>query len=440
MKTEAELREDFKVPQSTTLGSNGYGWLRVLDRAVFKKQLDDAGYFRISSTELKAISGREPRLMAKHDSSAARPWIFKELGLNIIPLSRFEYLVGKFDLFAKFPADDALGPVRFIPFPDGIESLSPANLTSEAAALNASSLSGILDDFLGVDPLHATVAGRMSSGEISLRLACGEFEISKAQMEIDAGLESSELLCLVEAKNHLSDDFNIRQLYFPYRRFANAISKQVVPVYLVYSNGVYFLYEFEFLDDLRPESIHFRRGARYTFTASELSLDVIAQLLKSVQVLREPDCPFPQANSLARVINLCELLQEGPLGAAEITEEYEFTPRQTRYYAGAAQYLELVTEDSRSWSLTQFGTVVMNAARNDRNIEIIKALLRHQVFHSVLSKTLESNKVPDQDSIMKIMIASNLGLGAKTLKRRAGTVMSWAQWVWELATTPELQI
>jgi len=38
------------------------------------------------------------------------------------------------------------------------------------------------------------------------------------------------------------------------------------------------------------------------------------------------------------------------------------------------------------------------------------------------------------------MNASNLGLKDSTVTRRAGTVMSWAQWVWDVATTQELEI
>ena len=66
-------------------------------------------------------------------------------------------------------------------------------------------------------------------------------------MEIDGGFESAERLILVEAKNHISPDFNIRQLYFPYRRFSQALAKEVVPLYVVYSNGVFHLYRYSFL-------------------------------------------------------------------------------------------------------------------------------------------------------------------------------------------------
>ena len=437
MTSETELRSLFGVKDSQALGRNDYGWLRVFRH----KKLNDAGFFRITAAELKELSLREPRLMAKHDSTAMRPWIFKELGLNIIPLSRFEYLVGKFNLFAKFPEPETLGPIRYMPFPNDIESLNPNEITSESAALNASALSNILDDFLETSTLQATVAGRMSTGNIDVRLACGDYQVSKAQMEIDAGLESSDLLGLIEAKNHLSEDFNIRQLYFPFRRFSQTISKPVAPVYQVYSNGVFHLYRFDFDDVLRPESIRLVKSARYTLTPSNITLDVIGKLLKTVSIAAEPDAiPFPQADSFARVINLCEQLQNSALTVEEITENYDFTSRQTNYYTGAAKYLVLVTDKNRTWSLTELGSKVMRLERNERNLELIKALLRHEVFHAVLAQALEKGKVPDRSTIVSIMEASNLELSASTVQRRAGTVLSWMQWVWSLATTEELKL
>jgi len=434
---EKELRLSFGVPDSVPLGRNDLGWLRVLSQ----RSPNTDGYFRISATELKELSAREPRLMAKHDSTAARPWIFAKRRLNILPLSRSEYLVGRFDLFKNFPAEETLGPIRYMPFPDGIESLHPTSITSESAALNASALSGILEDFLGTEKLHATVAGRMSTGEIDVELACGSFHISKAQMEIDAGLESSDLLCLVEAKNHLSADLNIRQLYFPYRRFSQTMSKPVAPVYQVYSNGVFHLYRFEFPDPLRPESIALAHAARYTLTASRITLDVLQKLVDAATIEPEPEkIPFPQADSFARVINLCELLQEAPLSAQEITENYDFASRQTNYYTSAAKYLGLITDHNRTWSLTDFGAKVMGEERNERNIALIKLLLRHEVFHTVLTKALRDNQVPTRSEISAIMQASGVGITGSTVGRRAGTVLSWAQWVWALATTEELQL
>ncbi|MDR1624859.1 MAG: hypothetical protein LBS04_07795 [Tannerellaceae bacterium] len=108
---------------------------------------------------------------------------------------------------------------------------------------------------------------------------------------------------LIEAKNYISDDFLIRQLYYPCRLWNDRITKQVRPVFLIYSNGIFYL-----------------RGT-----------------------VKESELPFPQADSFERVINLCELLkQKGFLSKEGITQNYEFDHRQTDYYANAATYLGLI--------------------------------------------------------------------------------------------------
>ena len=105
-----ELRARFGVPESVKLGVNDWGWLRIL-AAGYDAELERRGYFYIGARELERLSGRQPRLMAKHDFSTSRPWIFQRLQLGIVPVSRSEYLVGRFNLYERFP-ETQRGEVR----------------------------------------------------------------------------------------------------------------------------------------------------------------------------------------------------------------------------------------------------------------------------------------------------------------------------------------
>jgi len=60
------------------------------------------------------------------------------------------------------------------------------------------------------------------------------------------------------------------------------------------------------------------------------------------QIVREPEIPFPQADSFRRIINLCELLNKSYLTKNEITANYYFDPRQSNYYTDAGRYLGLI--------------------------------------------------------------------------------------------------
>ena len=436
---EQELRARFGVPESMKLGVNDWGWLRIL-AAGYDAELERRGYFYIGARELEQLSGRQPRLMAKHDFSTSRPWIFQRLRLGIVPVSRSEYLVGRFNLYERFP-ETQRGEVRTLELPAGLDTLSLEAVSSEAVALNGASASGMLEDFLGCAPLQATVAGRMSTHGLKVRLPdLGvDVAVDRAQMEIDGGFESLEHLVLVEAKNHLSEDFNIRQLYFPYRRFQQRLAKDVVPVYLVYSNGIFHLYRYEFRDPADFRSISLVNSARYALSSSHLDAQAALDIVRAVAPEPEPAVPFPQANSFERVVNLLELIALQPLSKAEITQRYDFDPRQADYYANAARYLGLAEPVEDTWEPTEHGRRVIEQPQRDaRNAALIRALAARRVFREVLELSLARGAVASTAEICAAM--DGLGLSLATSRRRASTVARWAQWVLDTVAegTPRL--
>ena len=436
---EQELRARFGVPESMKLGVNDWGWLRIL-AAGYDAELERRGYFYIGARELEQLSGRQPRLMAKHDFSTSRPWVFQRLRLGIVPVSRSEYLVGRFNLYERFP-ETQRGEVRTLELPAGLDTLSLEAVSSEAVALNGASASGMLEDFLGCAPLQATVAGRMSTHGLKVRLPdLGvDVAVDRAQMEIDGGFESLEHLVLVEAKNHLSEDFNIRQLYFPYRRFQQRLAKDVVPVYLVYSNGIFHLYRYEFRDPADFRSISLVDSARYALSSSHLNAQAALDIVRAVAPEPEPAVPFPQANSLERVVNLLELIALQPLSKAEITQRYDFDPRQADYYANAARYLGLAEPVEDTWEPTEHGRRVIEQPQRDaRNAALIRALAARRVFREALELSLARGAVASTAEICAAM--DGLGLSLATSRRRASTVARWTQWVLDTVAegTPRL--
>ncbi len=436
---EQELRARFGVPESMKLGVNDWGWLRIL-AAGYDAELERRGYFYIGARELEQLSGRQPRLMAKHDFSTSRPWIFQRLRLGIVPVSRSEYLVGRFNLYERFP-ETQRGEVRTLELPAGLDTLLLEAVSSEAVALNGASASGMLEDFLGCAPLQATVAGRMSTHGLKVRLPdLGvDVAVDRAQMEIDGGFESLEHLVLVEAKNHLSEDFNIRQLYFPYRRFQQRLAKDVVPVYLVDSNGIFHLYRYEFRDPADFRSISLVDSARYALSSSHLDAQAALDIVRAVAPEPEPAVPFPQANSFERVVNLLELIALQPLSKAEITQRYDFDPRQADYYANAARYLGLAEPVEDTWEPTEHGRRVIEQPQRDaRNAALIRALAARRVFREVLELSLARGAVASTAEICAAM--NGLGLSLATSRRRASTVARWAQWVLDTVAegTPRL--
>lgn len=416
---------------------NDVGWQKIFDTPGYQEAIDDRGYFTITASKLKEISGRGPRLMCKHDYSRSRPQPLAERNLSVLPLSRDTYLVGAFDLYEPFPDLDA--PLRVRPVPTDIESLDFHHLSSEALALSAASLAGVIEDFVASSPLHGTVAGRMSTKQIDLHIAAlnRDFSITNAQMEIDGGYESADYLVLVEAKNHLPEDFNIRQLYFPYRRFQDAVTKPVIPIFVVYSNGVFHLHRYSFADPLDFRSIRLEDSARYILGNSTITSAELRAVLNRTTVEEEPPkIPFPQADSFARLISLCELLDDAPPNTIDkpfIAEHFGFAPRQADYYVNAGRYLGLIELDGTTVQLTPTGRYVLDAGTRDtRNLAFVELLAKRQVFRSAIEFILDHDRSPGKAESLELMEAAQLGLSGSTLPRRASTVAAWALWVYEL--------
>ena len=385
---------------------NDDAWDRVLPH--LETELATFGYAVLEASTLKRLSGREPRLMAKHDFSAARPQVFRQRGLSMLPLRRAAYLIGEFDLYERFP--DEAGPLTSVPVPRHICSIDFEQVTSESMALTVAHLSGMLEDFIG-SHLVPTVSGRMSTQRLPIRVGGRDVVVDRAQMEIDAGYESAEHLVLVEAKNRLSPDFNIRQLYFPFRRFSRALDKEVVPVYLVYSNGVFHFYRYAFPDPADFRSIQLVATARYVLGSTALTPAAVRDILAHTQAAA-PGVPFPQADSFARVISLLE----NPVAKAEMPETFGFTPRQADYYTNAARYL---------------GLNRLDGTRDERNLTLVEALASRPVFREMVKLVVDAGRPITKEEAESLMHTAGLGLGESTLRRRASTVAAWSHWLAE---------
>lgn len=420
---------------------NDEAWESIFEKYHILDKLANNAYVSISSADINKF--REARLMTKFDHRSQLPQKFTEHKLSILPTARGEYNIGTFETFHKFEEDDA--EVITIPSPPPLESINYHEITSESIAINYAFVSGILQKFTGEELLFPTVCGRMSSSSFDFSINSNsstiKINVENSQIEIDGGFEGESSLSLIEAKNYISDDFLIRQLYYPYRLWRDKISKHVRPIFLTYSNGVFHLREYEFTNPELYNSIRLRQHKKYVIEDIEINTETIQGILTKTQVVKEPKVPFPQADSFERIINLCELLkQRGFMSKEEITQNYDFAHRQTDYYSNAARYLGLICEGSKEheigYTLTQEGIRIFNSPLIGRQLEFVKLILSHAVFKSTLELYFRKYNIPTKDEVVEIMREHQLYKIAseKTYRRRASTVISWINWIVSLST------
>ena len=289
---------------------NDIAWEKIFEKYCILDKLANNERISISSTEINQF--REARLMTKFDHRSQLPKLFIDHNLSILPTSRGTYEIGKFKTFCDFNKDDI--EITPIDFPTFLESIDYKDITSESIAINCAFVSKILHDFTGEENLLPTVSGRMSSSVFDFTINSGQnilkINVDNSQIEIDGGYEGDSSLNLIEAKNYISDDFLIRQLYYPYRLWSNKIGKRVRPIFLTYSNGIFHLREYEFVTPELYNSIRLIQHKKYAVQEGGINVENIQNILDSIQVVKEPELPFPQADSFERVINLCELLKQ----------------------------------------------------------------------------------------------------------------------------------
>lgn len=419
------------------ISTNAEAWEILFKELNILKRIKKDGHFIITANKINEY--REARLMTKFDSSDALPKIFKNNKLSILPIASGEYMIANFCTYKSFEKINA--EIEKIPSLDYIQSIDFNNINSESVAINCAYITEMLQDFLGEEKLLPTISGKMGSGEFNFYIETTNetkilVSVKNSRIEIDGGYEGINSLAIIEAKNLVSNDFMVRQLYYPYRIWKSKVSKKVRPIYLVYSNGIFDLYEYTFDEIENYSSSRLIKHKRYSIEDTNIELKDIEEILSKVAIIKEPNIPFPQANSFERVINLCELLLDNSQTKNYITDNYMFDKRQTDYYTRACMYLGLVQKEKNMdnkviFSLTELGKSILSKKYKQRQLMLVSQILSHEVFNNILRQYFLDGVMPDDQSIVNNMKKCKLYniKEDSTYIRRASTIKGWLEWI-----------
>lgn len=82
----------------------------------------------------------------------------------------------------------------------------------------------------------------------------------------------------------------------------------------------------------------------------------------------------------------------------------------------------------------------LTGSRDERNLMLVDALARRQVFNAVIREVVEQQRALTKAEAQALMEEADLGLTGSTLPRRASTVAAWSQWIWELIAPEQLML
>ncbi len=418
-------------------------WKKLIDKYNILDEIDKHGFFRIKASQIKEF--KEPRLMAKWDSTESLPAILKDNKINILPDSRSSYVISDFMLYQEIPEmKEHVTQMEHVDLPD-FESIDINNINSEANAINVLLISGILDDFLESNENVATFNGRMGTGAFDFFVETYKHDkqkvsVNNAQCEIDGGFENEESVVIMEAKNVVHDDFHIRQLYYPYRLWSKKVNKPIRLVFSVYSNMIYRLFEYRFnsLDDY--SSIELIRTKNYSLQDTTITMNDLLEVRKNVSILTDDNMkntkvPFIQANSMDRIISLLENMYDNPMTPQQISELMDFDLRQSDYYYNAGQYIGIFIKSNDDKqvlvSLTSLGTKIFKMNYKERQLKIVELILHHKIFSVFFDFVIETGELPYKEDIVLEMRKLNV-CGDGQIVRRASSVYGWIKWIFNL--------
>jgi hypothetical protein len=416
---------------------NNEAWQRFFEKTETLHDIDLDGYTYVTAEALKLHGQREPRLMAKIDTLAERPDIFTKHRLALFPTRNGHYILFRDPddkSYYRFGSEFGDLPIQeYVTNADlfAFDAFPGAQRLNESQAIDFAYISGLLQHFIQDSQIALAIRGRTYSNPFRFYLPNSKHpvEVVSVQIEIDAGYESPTGIYLIEAKVGRRNDFNIRQLYYPYLEWISRSQKRVVPIFLVYTNGKYYLSEFRFAQDFGD----LRVVRHECFVINEqprppLSLTKVLGELPPTATLHEPVTPYPQANDLDKVLDVVAKVETGVSTKQEIAEAFEFDERQGDYYANAACYLGLLQREEGNFGLTEIGKrFLQTRSRALRNELVVRQLLSYPSYRAIFQMLQHKDFVLERLSNQQIAatIAAHTTLSGSTPGRRAQSVRSW---------------
>ncbi len=421
---------------------NDEAWGKIFERLPLLPEIEQHGFVYVSADDIKTASDmREPRLLAKQDTKNSRPEVFRQNRLSILPIENGKYIIFR-DESARtyYPLEGILAEVpleEYQPARDygEYQSLDIRNLSSESQAIDFANLISLLKTFTSETELNLTIRGRQRSEKFPVVIPGSHHtaEVDGVQIEVDAGFESQEKIYIFEAKLGRVEDFNIRQLYYPFMDWSCKSSKEIVPLFFIYTNGLFYILEFAFGEEYGE--LWLVKSKCFTVNEPAKVLVDLKQLLAESRIEPEPDVPYPQANDLDKVIDIITNFHSpGLMNKPAIAEFFDFDERQGDYYANAGYYLGLLKRVpySHDFELTREGEFIARSEnRSRRNLFLLRQMLKRSSFNEIIRLFNAGGQdlaLLSVDVLVPI-IQRNAGYNETTARRRASTVISWLRWV-----------
>lgn len=210
-------------------------WQHIID----SNNIDLTNYLSIITSEdikkcRKTWNGHksqfEPRLLCKMDSNKMRPKVLIDNNICILSVKNGTYALIKENIYIPLIKHNCVPKIIY----NKNDSLILDMGNSETSMLDSLKYNNIFDDIIGEKIKYGPLLGGRHRCNFDTIVGSTCMEIRGSQYETDGCYETDNYICVVEAKSVDCTDFNVRQLYYPYREVYNKAGgkKQIICLFI----------------------------------------------------------------------------------------------------------------------------------------------------------------------------------------------------------------
>lgn len=387
----------------------------------------------------KAMGGPDFRNLSKFDKFEDLPDVFMEKRINILPISRRNYVIGPVQEYSDLKGDSPYKKASYR-IPNLLTLQGETANWNENSWISAGLATHALEQAFEDEDLVRTLTGRMGGGNWQFNIQSTDkskkfaIQLQNPQIEIDSVLETQKAIYILEAKRVKESNFLIRQLYFPYRKILEDLTinkKPIIPIFYEINSETQYVKVrmYEFTDSNVYNSI--REFKRFEFQLLDnLDVTTLSEMIayaRSVKTKPSQSKLFPQANDVEKIMTMLEILKEHPSDKLEITQKFLFDPRQADYYANILVYFGLAEKDAGKFLLTKLGVELSQKKVNERNVAFAQIILLDRIFNDLFLNSVQGTL--DKNDVVMAMTNENLQLKDSTKYRRASSVLNLINWI-----------
>lgn len=250
--------------------ANSRSWQKIFEEIGGVSHDFDESPLKVTARQIKdacqhftETGEKEVRVLCKQDSRESRPDIFKERGLFLLPIKNGEYQIIKGEGYVDLEPVSGETLVYSSKLDFDLETSQVGD--SEMQHLDFAYASSLIRTFMDDSSLVLTIRGRKFTPEIEFKVGNHIISTKSVQTEVDAGYEGKDKVVLVEAKNSMTKNTIIRQLFYPFRQWQSITEKKVYTLFFEKSkiDNTYSIWKFEFLEPDDYNSINLVESKKF---------------------------------------------------------------------------------------------------------------------------------------------------------------------------------